>query len=55
MRFGTLSNSRSLRPLVEASHAVGRTGKTAFVAPEKQLFDNGSAIGRASYAFVTLV
>jgi hypothetical protein len=44
-----------VRPLVEASHAAGRKGEAAFGAPEKQLFDNESAIVRANYAFVTLV
>jgi hypothetical protein len=34
---------------------VGRKSKAAFVAPEKQLFDNVSAINRAGYVFVTLV
>jgi hypothetical protein len=49
------SNSRSIHALVETPAARGRRAGCVFVALEKQLFDNDAAIGRANYAFVTLV
>jgi hypothetical protein len=49
------SNSRCIHALVETRAARGRQAGSAFVALEKQPFDNDAAIGRADNAFMTLV